>query len=116
MRVGHGAVELADIDGGVGAVGLAVVDGHPERSPGAELEIIDLFAHVEAQVVGQEPHLHPRLPTVVLVPFTVDVTVHVKGVDIAVSGERGLVLVVQHDLGLGHRAQAKGRQAGDEDR
>ncbi|CAI9000040.1 hypothetical protein EMIT0194P_80059 [Pseudomonas serbica] len=56
------------------------------------------------------------MTAVILVAGTVDIAVDVEGIDVAVGGERGLVLVVQHDLGLGHRTQAEGRQAGNQGR
>src|SRR5450830_519526 len=112
LRVGHCAVELAHIDGGVGAVGLAVVDGHPERGTGAELEVVGLLGHVEAQVVGQKAHLHPGLAAVVLVTGAIYFAVDVEGVDVAIGGEGGFIFVVQHDFGVGERAQAQADEKG----
>ena len=113
FRVGHSTVELPDIDGRVGTRAFAVVDGDPERGTGTELQVIDLLAHVEPQVIGQKAHLHPRLAAVELLTFTVDLAVDVERVDIAVGGKGGLVLVVQHDLGLRQGTQADSRKAGD---
>lgn len=66
---------------------------------GAELEVVGLLGHVEAQVVGQKAHLHPSLAAVVLVTGAVYVAVDVEGVDVAIGGEGGFVFVVQHDFG-----------------
>ncbi|MCY1395809.1 hypothetical protein D9M71_107620 [compost metagenome] len=93
-----GAVELADVDGSGGAVGFAVVDGDPEGGTGAKLEVVHLLAHVETYPVGQEAHLHPRLAAVELLALAIHVAVDIEGVDVAVGGEGGLVLVVQDDL------------------
>lgn len=109
---GDRAVELTDVDGGIGAVGLAVVDGHPEGSATTEAQLVDLPAEVEADVVRQESHLHPRLAAIVGLALAVDVAVDVEGIEVAVGGKGGLVLVVQQDIGGGRLQAAQGTQRG----
>src|SRR5690606_5544807 len=112
LLVGSGGVELTDIDAGFSAVGVAVVDGYPERGAATQLEIADLLAEVEADPVGQKAHLHPRLAAIELLAITLHVAVDVEGVEVAVGGKGGVILIVEHDFGDSRLAHGHGYGTG----
>ena len=112
LLVRRGAVELTNVDVGRSAVGFAVVDGHPEGRATAQLDVVDLLAEIETDVVRQEAHLHPRLLAIELLAIAAHITVDVEGVEVAVGRKGHVVLFVQHDLGQGSLADRHGDGTG----
>jgi len=88
------------------------VDRHPERGAAAQLQIADLLGEVETDPVGQEAHLDPRLPAIELLAVTIHVAVDVEGVEVAIGGKLGVILIVEHDFGDSRLAHGHSYGAG----